>query len=227
MADRRATSLQRLWFVAVTAVAVVGAGCASEAMSIAEFERAMGVAAPPQPVVDPVRHPEEFRRRPETVRPAEAPSSGAQRRSIGFDDGAEVVSAALSSLNGERSLISVTLYEGYGIVTAHEPTTGHVDRVVVRGNGAEEPAAVPSAAVREPEASRFAPSDVNWQIVPALVERTPGDLGVPDGTVSHVIVEKNIPFSPELVIRVYVDHPRSGGRIDYFAAGHPMRVFKD
>lgn len=137
------------------------------------------------------------------------------------------MSTALTSLEGERALIEVTLYDGYGIVTAHDPATGNLDRVVVRGNGAEAPRAVPSGGVREPEAARFAPSDVNWQIIPTLVERTPTDLGIPEGAVSHVIVEKNIPFAPDLVIRVYVTHPRGGGRIDYHAAGHPMRSFRD
>lgn len=230
--DRRASPLRWLGFAVATATALGTFGCASEPMTMTEFERAKGLPAPQQPEPRSAQPPESSdhgdfgapddagvarRRVPETRRDTK----------IGFGDGAAVVSTALTSLGGERSLIEVTLYDGYGIVTAHEPATGDVDRVVVRGMGAEAPTPMPSAVARDPEAARFASTDVNWQIVPALVERTPTDLGIPEGTVSHVIVEKNIPFSPDLVIRVYVTHPRGGGRIDYYAAGHPMRSFRD
>lgn len=212
----------------VVALAALTGACADAPISVAEFERTSGVAAPAQPARSSTRQPElRSEPPPSSQSPEPDPAGVPEATSIGFGDGAAVASQALESLGGERSLIEVTLYDGYGIVTAHEPASGNVDRVVVRGKGAEAPTPMPSAAARDPEAARFASADVNWQIVPTLVERTPTDLGIREGTVSHVIVEKNIPFSPDLVIRVYVTHPRGGGRIDYYAAGHPMRSFKD
>lgn len=212
----------------VATLAALTGACADAPMSLAEFERTSGVAAPTQPVRGSTRQPE-FRSEPPPLSQSSEPdpARAPEATSVGFGEGAAVASKALERLGGERALIEITLYDGYGIVTAHEPATGNVDRVVVRGKGAEAPTPMPSAAARDPEAARFASTDVNWQIVPALVERTPTDLGIREGTVSHVIVEKNIPFSPDLVIRVYVTHPRGGGRIDYYAAGHPMRSFKD
>lgn len=200
---------------AVLALAL-GAACAGP-VSIEEFEADSGVAAPVQPVIAPtttIRIPEQIRE----------PAEGAPPEAIGFGDGALVSSLSLAALEGERSLAKVALYEGYGIVVGIAPN-GDLDRVVVRDGRADEPSPLPTAMVSDPDGARFAPTDLDWGIVPGLVERTPADLGIDGGRVSHVIVEKNIPFSPDLVIRVYVSTERRSGRIDYFADGRPMRAF--
>jgi hypothetical protein len=213
---------------------VSAAACGGAVVTTEEFERTTGVAAPVQPDPGVEREleartpPPTFPRMPEmgvgAARPAETATSPAAAP-IGFGDGAVVVATAFASAGGER-LVEVVLYDGYGIVTTHEAATGDVDRVVVRGaGGAAEPAR--GVATGDAAASTFAAGDVDWALVPGLVERTPRDLGVDGGTVSHVIVEKNLPFTPDLVVRVYVVGARGGGRIDYFADGRPMRSFRD
>ena len=212
----------------VTAVAagflMLGA-CSDAPSSIEEFEAATGSAAPVQPATSaatPARIPEVVGGQA-PIAPAEGSTPEADRV-IGFGDGALVADTALAALGGERSLAQVALYDGYGIVVSLA-ANGDVDRVVVRGGRAEEPSPVPSAIVRDPAGARFGAGDVDWAVIPSLVERTPGELGIDGGTVSHVIVEKNIPFTPDLVIRVYVSTERRSGRIDYFADGRPMRAF--
>lgn len=217
----------------MVAALALGAACTAP-VSIEEFEADSGVAAPVQPVVAPttsIRIPEQFRDLVEGAAPgAGGPSTAAGGETAasgpvtGFGDGALVASTALAAFEGERSLSQVALYDGYGIVVAIAPN-GDVDRVVVRRGRADRPAALPTAMVSDPDGERFAPSDLDWGIVPGLVERTPADLGIEGGQVSHVIVEKNLPFSPDLVIRVYVSTERRSGRIDYFADGRVRRAF--
>lgn len=205
--------------IGVALALALGGACAGP-VSIEEFEAATGVAAPVQPVVAPtttIHIPEQFR---ELVGEA-APVTD---MSTGFGDGARVATTGLAVLGSERALVEVVLYDGYGIVVGVAPN-GDVDRVVVRGGGAEQPSPLPTAMVNDPEGARFAATDLDWGIVPGLVDRTPVDLDMADAKVSHVIVEKNLPFSPELVIRVYVSGPRASGRIDYFADGRLMRAF--
>jgi hypothetical protein len=214
----------RWWCVAAGGALVVTAGaCAAAPVSVEDFESSTGLAAPVQPVVAPAttggRIPESFG--PAAGGGSESPSDAPP---IGFGDGATVTATALAGLGSERSLVRVVLYDGYGIVVAVAPN-GDVDRVVIRGGGGEPPSPQPSATVRDAERERFAAADLDWGLVPALVERTPGDLGIDGGRVSHVIVEKNVPFSPDLVIRVYVSTERRSGRIDYYADGRPMRAF--
>lgn len=216
---------RRWWRIAAGALLVTTGACAPAPVSVEDFQAATGVAAPVQPVVSPTKGArilESFG----GPAPNRAPGAGpaADVAAIGFGDGATVAATALTALGAERSLIQVVLYDGYGIVVARAPS-GDVDRVVVRGGGAEAPSALPNDRVRDPEGARFSSTDLDWGLVAGLVERTPGDLGIDGGRVSHVIVERNIPFSPVLVIRVYVSTERRSGRIDYFADGRPMRAF--
>lgn len=225
---------RRSWpaLVLLVASGATSAGC-GEVVALDEFERAAGVAAPVQP--PPTTAPETLRL-PEVLRgagpglvpgapaPGPAPASAPDATPLGFGDGVLVIEAGLADLEGERSLVQVVLYEGYGIVTSLS-SSSEVDRVVVRSSGNEQPTAMPNAMVQDPVGSRFAMTDIDWSIIPGLVERTPTDLGIEGGKVSHVIVEKNLPFSPDLVIRVYVSTDRRSGRIDYFADGRVLRAF--
>ncbi len=212
----------------VLALGPAAGACGAPAMTVSEFERRSGLAAPVQPEPASIERPAEVVSSPELGGLAPAaqgqPATEPSDPSYGFGDGAALLEVVRASLTGERSLLEVVLYEGYGIVTTSEPATGHIERVVVRGRGVQPPTEVPETAVTDLERSRFVSTDVDWSIVPGLVERTPRDLGVDGGTVSHVIVEKNLPFTPDLVIRVYVEGGR-GGRIDYFADGRPMRSY--
>lgn len=222
----------------VVAAAVVAGGCgAGSVQTIDEFERTSGVAAPVQPDPEAVRRIEEATTPPTFPRISEVVGGGTgstprdapvpEEAPIGFGDGAEVVGTALAGVGDGALLVEAVLYDGYGIVTSYRADSGDFDRVVVRRGRSEVPSALPDTTVTDAGSSAFGPTDVDWSIIPGLVERTPGDLGVEGGRVSHVIVEKNLPFTPDLVIRVYVSSERSGGRIDYFADGRPMRSFKD
>jgi LSD1 subclass zinc finger protein len=59
-----------------------------------------------------------------------------------------------------------------------------------------------------------------------LMDQTLTTLGYEDGKVSHVIVERNVPFSKGVVIRVYARSDRDSGRIDFNGDGTVQRVFK-
>jgi hypothetical protein len=248
MGHRRERSARRFGAVMVTALALTAGACATP-ISIAEFEATRGVAAPVQPDPAALRSEngdadlddldldlddfddlDDVFDRDDSDDEDESPApvgGGRSDASVGFGDGAAVVATALARLGGERALVGVTLYDGYASVTGRQTSSGDVHRVTVRGGRAEAPVAVGGTPVGNPQAAGFAPSDLDWGLIPGLVARTPADLGIGDGVVSHVTVERNLPFTPELVIRVYVTHPRRGGRIDYFADGRPMRAFED
>lgn len=201
--------------------------CGAEPLSVDEFEASYGTPAPLQPDA-PVWADREPERLPERLPEGGAgtPASTTPAHTIGFGDGATVVSEALGAI-ADGVLTEVVLYDGYGIVSALDRVSGHLQRVVVRPTGVQPPERLPISSRDDPNAIAFEPTAVDWSIVPGLVAKTPVDLGIADGKVSHVIVEHNVPFSPDLVIRVYVTAPGGGGRIDYDANGRPKRSFRD
>ena len=233
----------KLWRLgtAATCALTLGTSCGTGVLSQEEFAQKTGVAAPVQPDPNVVAQQQNGRMRIEELEgfgrssiptmpgaPGATPATAAPTTpALGFGDGRVAIDRAFAALPAaERALVEVVLYDGYAIVTLYEHATGNLDRVVVRG-GTGQANAVPDTMVTDPANSVFRATDVDWAILPGLVERTPSALGVDGGTVSHVMVEKNLPFSPDLVIRVYVTAPRGGGRIDYFADGRQMRAFKD
>jgi hypothetical protein len=68
--------------------------------------------------------------------------------------------------------------------------------------------------------------DVSFDKIPALAKTTLRDLGYESAKVSHVIIERNLPFSKATVIRVYASGPRDSGRIDYDATGEVLKVYR-
>jgi hypothetical protein len=77
------------------------------------------------------------------------------------------------------------------------------------------------------EAHLFSDTDVNWAAIPGLVDAATGLLPVEGGKVSHVLVQRNLPFSDEVLIFVYVDGTRSGGLIQSDTQGNVIRVLTD
>ncbi len=209
-----------LLVVACAVASATSAGCGATPLSGAEFEQRNGVAPPDQ--LAGVAGGDDGSGRVTERRTVGATAPAAP--SVGFGDGAAVVAAARVRLPGERSLDSVVLYDGYASVTT-VAANGDVDNVFVRGPSADDPTPRPSAFADPDPASRFHESEVDWGVIPSLVERTPAELGMATAKVSHVIVEKNLPFTPDLVVRVYVSDVRHSGRIDFRTDGSVLRMF--
>lgn len=227
-------------------LAFLGA-CGTPPLTLAEFEARSGVAAPVQPDPEAVESAVGGELSPEARAMAErlqgiaggATGTGGSPAgtgggtpspeiSVSWATGAQVAQLGLDvNGGGERRLIEVVLYDGYGIVGTVDPPTGNLDRAVVRNTGIEPNGSLPDTFLGDPVDESFTVADVAWDVIPSLVAQTPGALGVDGGIVSHVLVESNKPFTNDLVIRVYVTGPRGGGRIDHFADGRPMRAFKD
>jgi hypothetical protein len=69
------------------------------------------------------------------------------------------------------------------------------------------------------ESSLFSADEVNWSAISRLVAAAPEALNIGDGVVSHVIVQRPIPFSTEISIRVFVTGDRNSGFVDADADG--------
>ena len=74
------------------------------------------------------------------------------------------------------------------------------------------------------EANLFSSTDVKWKAIPALVASAVEVTGVEDGEVTHVIVQRNLPFTADVVIRVYVNGPRTSGFVEADAQGNILEI---
>lgn len=220
----------------VAAAMLLGACSDAGTVTIAEFESQAEVAFPHATADAPTSRTDfvEWDEGSEDIGPPGADTSSASGEAagpavarMGWGDGLAAVTVADSLRPGEAAVHEVALYDGYAIVTLVDPPSGEVDRITLYAGRRPSVDPVRTHAGYDPAASTFARGEVAWDRIPELVERTPAQLGIAGGKVSHVLVARNLPFSPDTVIRVYVSSERRSGRIDYFADGRVMREFKD
>lgn len=203
-------------------------------MSVAEFDRVSGASFPTVTTASTV--PLDVGAMPDlrAASPARGavpetapPASIARGSGISWGSGQAAIGlAAQAKGTSEPVLRRVTLYDGYAIVALVEPGSNTVDLYEVRAGRPVRQMRSPVPAANDPSFATWSERDVAWQEVPGLAARTPGELGI-DGVTSHVIIEPNRPFSPDLVIRVYVTGKGGrSGRIDYYGDGRVMRRFE-
>jgi hypothetical protein len=122
----------------------------------------------------------------------------------------------------------LVLYLDYATLEARDPTKPtHVDRYLYRDGTIGEPDPVNVQSLRGKLDDHMVSFDqVALDKIPDLIRSTVSQLGYEAAEPSHVIIERNLPFTKNVVIRVYVSGARESGRIDYTAEGKVQRVFK-
>lgn len=74
------------------------------------------------------------------------------------------------------------------------------------------------------EQQLYSADEVDWATIPALVAAAPTLTEIPDGVVTHVIVERPLPFSEDVRMRVFVGGERNNGYVDADAMGNVIDV---
>jgi hypothetical protein len=76
------------------------------------------------------------------------------------------------------------------------------------------------------ETNLFSSNEVAWDAIPAVVVAAVEQAGIPEGTVTHVIVTRDLPWKPDIVLRVYVSSDRESGYVEFDAQGGFLEVVK-
>jgi hypothetical protein len=122
-------------------------------------------------------------------------------------------------------ILRTAIYPTYAFTQVQDPSIPeNVDEYGWRDGLLGEPAPVRLVGDGDLEANLFSDTDVRWKAIPDLVAGALSVTEIADGEVTHVIVQRNLPFSDQVVIRVYVDSPRKSGFIEADAQGNVLRV---
>ena len=74
------------------------------------------------------------------------------------------------------------------------------------------------------EANLFSDSEVNWNAIPGLVGAALAQIPIEGANVSHVHISRNLPFTADIQIRVFVDGTRTSGYLDADSQGNILTV---
>jgi hypothetical protein len=155
--------------------------------------------------------------------PAEVPGETAQLFASGLPEAvAEVVAAA----GGPTELLEVAVYPSYVYVTYRDAVDADaVARSVWRDGTVrlDEPAALGPLDLAE----LFTAADLDLARIPSLIADAPTHYPFP-GAVSHVLIDRFLPFDDRVLVRVYVlpreGDPSEAGYVSYTADGTLVTV---
>lgn len=216
--------------LAVGAVFALGGGDDSEASPTTEPSEQS--VAPDEddeePATDTVATPETAAPAATDV-PATAPPLSVPGPVDLFADGqARAMVAEVAEARGADPLrvLKAAIYPTYSFVQVQDPSRAeNVDEYAWRdGRLQGDPAPVRLVGDGDLEANLFSSDEVRWNTIPRLVAGAVEATGVEDGEVSHVIVQRDLPFSDAVVIRVYVTGPRQSGFLEADANGDVIEV---
>jgi hypothetical protein len=158
--------------------------------------------------------------------PPSAPPPATTPASLFSADRAGAIVDEIAGARGATPLraLRILIYPEYMFAQVQDPTIpDNIDEYQWRGElGAAEPVKLTGSDELEPHL--FSASEVNWGAIPALVEAAPATAQIIDGEVTHVIVERPLPFSNDVRLRVFVSGTRADGYIDADADGTVIAI---
>jgi hypothetical protein len=162
-----------------------------------------------------------------TTPPTEAPTTVpvAPTNLFAGTQAADVV-AQFAAARGAAPLriLQALFYPEYAFAQVQDPSIPvNVDEYQWRGT-VGPPAPVTLTGDGDLESNLFSDTEVNWAAIPALVEAALAQIPIEGATVSHISVQRNLPFTADIQIRVFVDGTRGSGYLDADAQGNVLQV---
>lgn len=129
---------------------------------------------------------------------------------------------------GARAL-EVIVYPTYVFTNVQDNAQrSHVDRFQLREGLWREPTPVKLFGRMKTEAdinaAVFDPNEVAFAQIPSLAKDAPARLKVETPSISHMVIDRPIPFDTEVRIRVFVRGPRGSGFVDYDKKGKFLKA---
>jgi hypothetical protein len=164
-----------------------------------------------------------------TVAPTVAPTPAPEAVDLftGTQAGAMVADVAAARGADPLRILEVVIYPTYAFAQVQDPTEPtYVDRFPWRDGevGASEP--VRLFGDGDLETNLFPSTEVAWDAIPSAIATAVEQAAIPGGEVTHVIVSRDLPFKPDVVIRVYVSSDRESGYVELDAQGGFLEVVR-
>lgn len=132
----------------------------------------------------------------------------------------KMVDAYHKALPGKIRVLSIKIYPHRVELQAQDPANlENVDEYKYHGK-MDSPIPVRLAGKGSLEANLFDFDAVAYDRIPDLVDGAVAKLGLADGEVGYVLVRRNLPFSKDVQITVYVNGTRKGGMVKADAQGN-------
>jgi hypothetical protein len=135
-----------------------------------------------------------------------------------------------AKVGGPARALELLIYPKYGYAQIQDPRKPeNVDRYDVRDGVVTGVTPVKVVGpYRGPDTlatSTFSIDDVDFSAVPKMVADARAQLNIEDGKVTHIILQRPLPFASDVRFRVYLSGPRKNGSVEYDARGNLKKVW--
>lgn len=135
----------------------------------------------------------------------------------------------LAAAGDPVQIIELAVYDSYAFLAYRDPANpGNLDRRTWRDGEVSdaEPNTIDDRVDADTEPSLFAPTEIDTSLIARLIADAPSHYELPT-EVSHVLVDRFLPFDERVLIRVYAtptDGRSGGGYVSYDTAGTLVKV---
>ncbi len=146
-----------------------------------------------------------------------------------FADATSVPRMFEEKLGGPARALELVVYPGYVIAELQDPKKHeNVDRYTLRAGAVGEGDPVrlhgPLKTAKDVDEAALDLGTLDLTILPRMLAEATARLPIPDGKVTHVILDAGRVFQKEVLWRVYVGSARDSGFVSFDTAGHLKRV---
>lgn len=122
-------------------------------------------------------------------------------------------------------MVSASLYPTYASFSAQDPAIpGNIDNFTWRAGTVGDAMPVQLIGDGDLEESLFGAGEIDWNGVATLVAEAPEAVSVEGGEVTHVMIDRALPFSSQIRVRVFVSGSRDSGYVDGAADGTMISI---
>jgi hypothetical protein len=152
---------------------------------------------------------------------------GAVNLFTGTQAGAMVADVAAARGADPLRILQVVIYPTYAFAQVQDPNQPtYVDEFPWRDGRVGTSQPVRLFGDGDLESNLFSSTEVAWDAIPAAIATAAEQAAIPDGEITHVIVERDLPFKPDIVVRVYVNSPRESAYVEFDSQGNVLEVVK-
>ena len=130
-----------------------------------------------------------------------------------------------ASIAGEpTNFTQITFYSDYSFAIAQHPTVpNQLDQYGWRLGVVDPP--TPQSNDDDAPNMVFTIDQVNWSAIAGVAAQANSLLGITDGEISHIMVDKGIFSDGNVTVRIYVTSPRASGYIEVAADGTVLATY--
>ena len=147
-----------------------------------------------------------------------------------FADATSLPGLFKAQVEGPAHALELVVYPTYAKCQLVDPKIpDQADEYFVRNGALESKRPIKFTGKRPTKESLaqvgFALGEVDFKLIPTLIKDAKERLKLEDPKVSHIIIQRFLPFSSDVRFRVYVNSVRRNGSVEYDIKGKMTKVF--